>query len=85
MQLRKDHNCEESGLAKLRDCFYRHGGSIRMYAQNVLRERNHDENTWEIVKLVANPDTNDTEQACLFEAIRRFMDTVCMYTDSFSY
>ena len=56
-----------------------------MYAQNVLRERNHDQNTWELVKLVANPGTDDDEQQILFDTLCQFLDKVCMYTDSFSY
>ena len=56
-----------------------------MYAQNVLRERNHDQNTWELVRLVANPGTDDDEQHILFETLCQFLDKVCMYTDSFCY
>ena len=84
-KLRQDHKCKDPGLAKLRDCMYRHGGSIRMYAQNVLRERNHDQNTWELVKLVATSGTDDAEQQILFETLCQFLDKVCMYTDSFCY
>jgi hypothetical protein len=83
-KLREECGCTDTAIARFEDCMYRHNGSIIKYAHNVLRCNNHDHNTAEVTALLMQGG-DEAKRADVYEHIRSFMHTVCMYTDSYEH